>query len=600
MASFVAIVDPDPERRARYVRRITGKLPPVSGLSTGSCGSGPFHVAWAALPEAPLSAARGEDGCGVLWGETFPRESSERATASSLLEAWRSSPQRELPVLDGFHAAVLFHPGGGLAASADPLGIFPLYYWTGGDVCLVASSPELLRHHPCFPARLSLRGLAGILAINNLLEGRALWEGVRRLGWGRMLRWSPGASVEEIPLLDVPRMGGRWEDDSHALDEHVDRLDRALEQAVRRHAPPDRAYTMLLSGGLDSRMVAGYVARQGSRPAALTLGERGDLDMLCASRLAAALGLEHDSATLDLGTLPGHARLAATWEHLANGLNTAHEWGVGSLRSILSPRVVTGYFGDQIVGALNYHLPMDAQSFDPFFLRGVNRWAVPVQSLRRLLRRETFGDALEEAVEATRSVFEATPGDDFHKAWWFEILHRQRFHVGIAAWHLCFGAWPILPIADSRVLEAAAALPASSLAERRAQNRLVVRVFPELARLPLDRNSHDLRPLESGSLGPLLALACRLRKRRLRKQRRRGVERRYYYRIFDFRNEGWQAVRREAEPGRRLLEDLFDARVLTELLPPPDRPIGDAGDGIIDISGRKLLLGLMLWAQDHL
>jgi hypothetical protein len=347
-------------------------------------------------------------------------------------------------------------------------------------------------------------------------------------------------------------------------------------------------------------MIAGYLSRQGSRPRALTLGDPEDLDMFCASRLAAALGFPQDSAKLDLDDLPRCARLGATWEHLANGFNTIYNWGVHSHVSARGSQVVTGYFGDQIVGALNYHLPAHELSFDTFFLQGVNRWAVPVETLRGLLRREVFGDLLDEALEDTRKAYHAPEGDDFHRAWWFEILHRQRFHVGSAAWQLGFGAWPVLPIADTLVLETAAALPAAVLAERRAQKRLVSLVFPDLARVPLDRNNHDLTPLEPGPLGRVHTLAYRLRKRKLRKQRRRGVERRYYYRIFDIRDEGWQAVRRAAEPGRRRVEEIFDSNALAELLPPPDQPIDGIRDTIIDASKHKLLLGLMLWAQDHL
>ena len=43
--------------------------------------------------------------------------------------------------------------------------------------------------------------------------------------------------------------------------EWVIEFDRAIEQAVRRHAPPGSPYSMLLSGGLDSRM-----ARRTDRP----------------------------------------------------------------------------------------------------------------------------------------------------------------------------------------------------------------------------------------------------------------------------------------------------------------------------------------------
>jgi hypothetical protein len=76
-------------------------------------------------------------------------------------------------------------------------------------------------------------------------------------------------------------------------------------------------------------------------------------------------------------------------------------------------------------------------------------------------------------------------------------------------------------------------------------------------------------------------------------------ERRFYYRIFDFNSPGWQTIRRLAEPHRDKLDGLVDRDRLDDYLPPPGVEL-KVRNGIVDSSGRKMLVGLMLWARDHM
>jgi len=79
----------------------------------------------------------------------------------------------------------------------------------------------------------------------------------------------------------------------------------------------------------------------------------------------------------------------------------------------------------------------------------------------------------------------------------------------------------------------------------------------------------------------------------------RGADRRIYFRIFDFNGSAWKMARRQAEPHRRKLYDLFDREALDAMLPAPDADL-HVQDGIIDYSGPKLLVGLCLWAARNL
>jgi asparagine synthase (glutamine-hydrolysing) len=385
MANFVATVDPDPGRRSQFIQTIQSLLPPVEGLVTHSCSCQDFYACWAAHPSAPVSSIASPAGAAVVWGDVILPGESTRMDARGLRTLWQQSPHPALPPFDGFYAAVAYNPYNGLTLATDILGLFPIYYYTHGEVALVASSPELLRYHPLFKAEFNPAGLVGILLTNGLVDGQTLWQNVRRLNAGHALIWQPQGMPKEVQQYEFPLPTDCESLTNQTFSEHLELLDQLLTQTLKRHAPTEQQYTLLLSGGLDSRMLAGFLHRQGIEPVALTLGKRTDLEMV--------------------------------------------------------------------------------------------------------------------------------------------------------------GAWPIFLALDLQLLKITAALPDTTLAQRRAQNELVCTRFEQLAALPLDRNDYDTQPLKPTKTRSLLARWYRLQRRWRKFQRKLGIERRYYFQIYDINNPGWQAVR---------------------------------------------------------
>jgi hypothetical protein len=126
--------------------------------------------------------------------------------------------------------------------------------------------------------------------------------------------------------------------------------------------------------------------------------------------------------------------------------------------------------------------------------------------------------------------------------------------------------------------------------------------YPNLARLPLDRNHFNIQPLLTRYHPTLDRILYSGIERAYRWEHRlRGLrgERRYYYRLIDFNNSGWKRVRRQAEPFRAPLHAIMDRKRLDQLWPAPDITL-ECRDAIIDSSKAKLLTGLALWASRYL
>ncbi|MGQ0713949.1 MAG: asparagine synthase-related protein [Gemmatimonadaceae bacterium] len=586
MANFVAIVDADAERRRRFVRQIRTAIAPFDGLRIDTIEQGDFAAVWAAQDRAPLSQIESATAVAMVWGEAFPPRSPDALDASQVMETWKPT-QTAPPAFDGFYAALRFDAHDGLTLGADLLGFLPIYYAVRDGALVAGTSPELFAHHPSFPARLDPTGLAGTLLTHAPFDGRTLLDGVRRLSPGHVLTWRQASAPNEVSQYTIPRARAN---DAMAFEEAVAELDASLATAIGRFAANDRSAGMLLSGGRDSRLVAGYLREHGRPIHALTLGAPSDHEMRCAAAVARALGCTHRAMRMDDAKFPVAAEMQTRWEHLNSGFANVHMWGTVEPLRDLPPRVFTGHHLEIRSGE-----PFPS-GFDALVSSSKNR-GIPSAVLRRLMRSDGAGDVITDVDSRRRAVFEAAANSEAERAARFFTAHYYRAHAGGVPWKLSFGSWPVLPILDRALLETILTLPASTLANRRAQDEILRRRFPDLARLPLDRNTHSTLPLIP-SFTQRIRHAIGERAEPLRRRVPRQVERRYYHRVYDINGRGWRGIRHLAEPHRERLAGALDMDVLHELVPPPDAYI-PVQSTISEHFDTKLLIGLMLWSAHH-
>jgi len=602
MANWLVVIDDDRARRATYIASLESNISPLDGLRVASHNGNGWSAIWATAKTAPIDIEVQSGGGALLWGEARDAN-GQLQNAASIRRAWS---QGKLAQWNGYYAAaVIEEDEQSTIVGSDLLGIFPVYYWTNGNgVILVATSPELFRTHPLFHSELDITGLVGILLTNGLVDGQTLWRGVKRVTPGHRLHvsgnrvWEEQAyalpSNLEISELELPLAG------------HVDQLADALSGAIKRHTPPGQSYGLLLSGGLDSRMIAGFMIRNGIKPRPLTLGLPSDLEMRCSKAVASLYGLEHVTGEPEAADYPELARQHAYWEHLANGFNTLRDWWTPRRVGDLGERLVTGLLADSLIGGTSiswaYSDNPPSMSYENF-LEQKPKLGVSPDVLRQLLRGTDTDDVIEEVERKLHDEFTGYSERISYCAWRYDLAHGQRYHVGGTAWRLSFGAWPVLPMLDSQLIETVSRFPAASLANREVQLALVESKLPELAPVPLDRS--DIISNQPQYLKPevrqLLADTLRHKLQNVKDLLSFGnrKEARYWYRINNFNGELWKSARDAAEPHRDMVSDIFDNELLQKILPPLSGKPKGQGPWVGE-SGKKLLLGFLFWAERHL
>jgi asparagine synthase (glutamine-hydrolysing) len=599
MANFIAIIDPDSKRRENFIKAIEQKISPMSGLITDSFSRDDFCIIWASGINTPVSKSTDEDSSAVIFGTPLKENNPRNVTANDIIKMKGIEDVKTKCCFNGFFSAIIYNQYTGISIWGDLLGVFPIYYYSSKDFLLAGSSPELFRNYPGFKIELNPGGLVSILLTMHIFDGHTLLKDVKRLGAGNILVWKSGKEAQEHSQYKIQMSSKNF---SLPFSAHVDILHDKIEETIARHTSCSNKYSIFLSGGLDSRILAGYLDKRNLEMSALTFGDSDDIEMRCASAVAKQLGIRQNVIKIEPKYYPVWADLQSRWEHISNGFNNILSWNINSDIADFEPRVVLGHSFDAVIGTsyINwaYSPAQRSMSFESFF-ENINKWAFSIDKLKKLLRSDVFpSDILEENINCIKNTYNSFSDLESQRAWCFNLYNRQRHHVGNFAWATSFKSWPVIPALDRQLLETAASMPASSIAERRAEIELLCSRFPKLANLPIDRNGFDTTPLKP-RVRYLVAQNI-YKKLHLDYFIHNGkAEHLFYYRIYDFNGPGWIAIRKNAEPYREKLYHIFDRDALNELLPGPDVRM-KFDNGIIEPSGLKSLIGLMLWSKKNL
>ncbi|OAB60675.1 hypothetical protein AY599_27775 [Leptolyngbya valderiana BDU 20041] len=348
-----------------------------------------------------------------------PDSPSDTATLCQVLSAWGPHGLRQCR---GMFAVVAYDTlEERLVLARDPLGIKPLVYaWAqppdgSGPELVVASEVTALFEHPHLSPRVDPLGLAAYLCTIRLsTEGRTLFDGVSML---------PPGHVLEFDLRDCAMPRQQWQ--LPIEGEPAEELRSIVEDSVSQHLRSDVPVCLLLSGGLDSTIIAATTRAHRRRLPTFAAGGEEDgneSDTAYAARLAEQWQLPHHAIRMTPDRFVSGVRTLI--ERTGQPVSTPNETAIHALGCAIRARgckvVLTGEGADELFGG--YHGPLmqatayvDAGGDDPAVAFLVQNAWVPPQLLPRVLspklaRIAEFGGWL---VQAYRDAYEheaARPG----------------------------------------------------------------------------------------------------------------------------------------------------------------------------------------------
>jgi asparagine synthase (glutamine-hydrolysing) len=178
-----------------------------------------------------------------------------------------------------------------LVLARDRFGIKPLYYRDAEGELAFASELRALPR-----GEIDLDAVEAFLALNSIPAPLTIFREVRKLPAGHLLSWEDGAVRVERFARPAP-LPERGDDEAELVEE----LRSRLRDSVRAHLVSDVPVGVLLSGGVDSALLAALAAEESGEPLrtfSIGFEERSFDELADARRVAERYGTRHHELVL--------------------------------------------------------------------------------------------------------------------------------------------------------------------------------------------------------------------------------------------------------------------------------------------------------------
>jgi asparagine synthase (glutamine-hydrolysing) len=233
-----------------------------------------------------------------------------------------------------------------LVLARDRYGIKPLYYRDENGELAFASELRALPR-----GEVDLNAVEGFLAFNSVPAPYSIFEGTRKLPAGHFLVWEDGVTrVERYARpAPVPASQVRNEDPAELAEE----LRGRMRDSVRAHLIADVPVGVLLSGGVDSALLAALAAQESGEPVhtfSIGFEERSFDELDDARSVAAMYGTRHEELVVRPDAALLLPRLAETFDEPFADSSALPTYLVSELAARHVKVALSGEGGDELFG----------------------------------------------------------------------------------------------------------------------------------------------------------------------------------------------------------------------------------------------------------
>lgn len=289
--------------------------------------------------------------------DIMPTSESDCSVLGELWQKFRDSPDTFFRALDGVFAIVIYDAKTGITTiGRDPYGVRPLFYGHGKGCVYVSSEMK------------GLRGLSGYI--------RAVLPGT----WMQFKRGQSTPIAEnrwhDIPWLKNPTYSPDY---PGGLKLAKSALRHSLKTAIQKRMMSDRPIAALLSGGLDSSLIAALVQREMKVPLeTFSIGFAGSEDLRCARMVADFIGSSHTELIVTpddfFAAIPAVIRDIESYDITTVRASVGNWMIARAIREYSKAKVVfNGDGSDEVFGGYKYfYRAPDNESFEAESARLLN------------------------------------------------------------------------------------------------------------------------------------------------------------------------------------------------------------------------------------
>ncbi len=386
-----------------------------------------------------------------------------------------------------FAFAIWSVEGGKLFLARDPLGMKPLYYAAlpGDQGFVFASEIKAFLALPDFKVRINRDALEQFLEFGYTFDDHVTsLEGVFKLPPGHVMEVVEGATSQPWPFFTPPAPDAY---DEREMRDREQELYETLSEVVAQHLIADVPVGLLLSGGLDSSIVAALAARH-ARITTISMGfAQSEIDERPHARLVANhIGSDHREIMIQPREISeGLEEIAWYFDDLFA------DWGTVSTRLMYKKCreagikvVLVGEGSDELFGG---YAIFDAA----LHARGPMTWKL-FQLYRRYAGRRYGGHFVKFAAIMRQYLGEAN-GDLFNAVRLFESRNQlpNNYVMKVDKASMSVSVEARAPFLDRRVAELAYRTPSHCMLKEGANKHLLRSMAERFELLPLETTRRE-------------------------------------------------------------------------------------------------------------
>jgi asparagine synthase (glutamine-hydrolysing) len=405
-----------------------------------------------------------------------------------------------------------------VSVANDWLGFRQLYWWRGDGAAAVSTSARALS--VLAGAGFDQAGLGAQAMIGWQIGDRTIFEGVRALPPATIATLAAGGLRLRQYAKPLTQEGP-----APTLDDAVEEMASILARWQVGYLEEHPDAVLQLTGGHDSRILLGAIPekqRNGLR--ALTLGGDADPDVVIAGQLARRYGIQHEVHALD-EFAPGiaaeaHAvslRAARALEYQASPMALAPLLLVEA--HLEQGHRLSGLGGEVARGFYYPGQPARAETSLALVER-LARWRIcSNEAVEAVALDSSFAAAArDQTMSSLAELF--PPGDWLRATDSFYLYHRMHRWAGVHGTVAAVRRHAVNPMFDRRFIELALAVAPADKRDSVLLGRLMSRLDPELARIPLDSGLVPAR-IGTRDMSSRVAVATLTARKAARKVRQR-------------------------------------------------------------------------------
>jgi asparagine synthase (glutamine-hydrolysing) len=377
----------------------------------------------------------------------------------------------------------------------DRLSNQPIYYAQTRNGLVFASGVRALLVDPALPRQTDRLAIAQFLVFDHVLDDRTLLEHARLLPQASVLTFRQSAAAgDQLTIRPYWTLKYAETYSVRSEDDFVAELKHLIRLAVARQAGGEMPLGVLLSGGLDSRVLLGELVEilSGDHLHTFTWGIPGCDDCRVAKKLARVAHTQHHFFELKPDWLLHHADEAVRITDGMGNVTNLHALANAAQEAQIAKVVFKGFMGDAMMGyALMKRFWGDYDEenwFKAHLQTHTEHGVIAFNSLeQRLLFTEDFqrqvGDGVFESYRA--GLKRAGSRQLAVQRLYFDMTQRVP-RMTLNGVEVMRSHAPVrLPFCDNDLYEFTTRVPPGYLFERRLSARAFTEAHPALAKVPL-------------------------------------------------------------------------------------------------------------------